>query len=499
MATFKGKIGLSALGIVLGVTVLLYVAVIPPWARHVQDQTQNDVQRAAVLAAKIQRLRAYELVALAQQIAQLRDLVRVVQIPEEFPRRQEVFKEINAIDRLLREGGRKAHFFAVLDAQGAVVARDLSLEDMYGEKLPYSSIGRALSGRATSDVWFMKDRMMRAAAAPLTDQGRVVGAVAIAYDFTSAEAAQDAAAIGTDVIYVMDNSVRASSFAAGQGEDALKIKALSEALTQAGSSAQQALAQGKQSPPFHIDEVQGKAYVAAVAPLPEAVWILGVQLSTRILETGKRAEVIGGTSQHLVGLAVLANLSDRLAPVTRARYFIGLFGLLVQLAVFVVKWFVTRHFVDAEDRLELGVSEVISGNLDYSFDTLQEFEGLANALNVMLARLLGRPEPGESADEDQSWRADVLAVDAMPAVNVGIDVQRLAAEPEADYYARIHREYLAARQGANLAIEGITLEGLTQKLRANEAMLKAKHKCHLVRFVVHASGGRVSLQPIRIA
>ncbi|MBK6848984.1 MAG: hypothetical protein IPG96_16105 [Proteobacteria bacterium] len=498
MATFKGKIGLSAFLIVLGVTVLLYVAVIPPWARRVREQAQDDVRRATSLVAKIQRLRAYDLVALVQQIAHLRELVRVVQIPDELSRRQEVFKEINAIDRLLRESGRKAHFFAVLDKRGAVVARDLSLEDMYGEKLPYPSIHRALSGRSASDVWIMKDRMMRAAAAPLTDQGQVVGAVAIAYDFTSAEAREDAEVVGTDVIYVMDNSVRASSFSAGQGEDALKIKVLSDGLTRAGSSAHQALTQGKPSEPFLMEDVQGSAYVAAVAPLPEAVWILGVQLSTRILDSGKRAEIIGGTSQHLVGLAVLANLDQRLAPVTRARYLIALFGLLVLLTVFVVKWFVTRHFVSAEDRLELGVSEVISGNLDYTFDTLQEFEGLANALNVMMARLLGRPEPGESADEDQSWRADVIAVDAMPAVNVGIDVQRLAAEPEAAYYARIHREYLDARQGANLSLEGITLEGLTQKLRANEAMLKAKHKCHLVRFVVRSSGGRVSLQPIRI-
>ncbi|MBK8482732.1 MAG: cache domain-containing protein [Proteobacteria bacterium] len=498
MATFKGKIGVSALLVVLAVTVLLYLAVIPSWAKRVREQAQDDVQRATALVGKIQSLRAYDLVALAQQIAQMRELVRVVRIPEEFPRRQEVFKEINAIDRLLREGGRKAHFFAVLDKTGAVVARDLSLEDMYGEKLPYASIKRALAGRATSDVWIMKDRMMRAAVAPLTDQGQVVGAVAIAYDFTTAEAREDAALVGTHVIYVMDNSVRASSFSVGQGEDAIKIKVLSKELTSAEGSAHQALAQGKPSKPFLMDDVQGSAYVAAVAPLPDEVWILGVQLSTRILDTGKRAEIIGGTSQHLVGMAVLANLDDRLAPVTRARYFVGLFGLLVLLAVFVVKWFVTRHFVDAEDRLELGVSEIISGNLDYTFDTFQEFEGLANALNVMLARLLGRPEPGESADDDQSWRADVIAVDAMPAVNVGVDVQRLAAEPEAAYYARIHGEYVAAREAAKLSVEGITLESLTQKLRANEAMLKARHKCHLVRFVVSSGSGRVSLQPIRI-
>ena len=40
-----------------------------------------------------------------------------------------------------------------------------------------------------------------------------------------------------------------------------------------------------------------------------------------------------------------------------------------------------------------GVAEVINGNRDYMFESpSQDFEGLANGLNVMLARLLGRPE-----------------------------------------------------------------------------------------------------------
>ena len=79
-----------------------------------------------------------------------------------------------------------------------------------------------------------------------------------------------------------------------------------------------------------------------------------------------------------------------------------------------------------------------------------------------------------------------------------VDVQRLAAEPEDGYYTRIFREYIEARQAAGLSVEGITQASFTQKVRANEAMIKAKHKCSLVRFIVHTAAGRVSLRPIRL-
>jgi len=128
---------------------------------------------------------------------------------------------------------------------------------------------------------------------------------------------------------------------------------------------------------------------------------------------------------------------------------------------------------------------------------MQEFEGLANALNVMLARLLGRPEPGEEEDGDAAWRPDVLAIADLDG-STGVNIQALAAESDDAYFSRLHREYVQARQAAGLSVDGITLDSFSQKIRANEAMLKAKHKHNMIRFVVHAEGGRVSLKPIKI-
>ena len=75
---------------------------------------------------------------------------------------------------------------------------------------------------------------------------------------------------------------------------------------------------------------------------------------------------------------------------------------------------------------------------------------------------------------------------------------QMADETEDQYYARIHAEYVGARQKYNLPVDGISLESLTQKLKANEAVLKAKHKCRAVRFEVRVEMGKVSLKPVRI-
>ena len=55
------------------------------------------------------------------------------------------------------------------------------------------------------------------------------------------------------------------------------------------------------------------------------------------------------------------------------------------------------------------------------------------------------------------------------------------------------------RSETKAPVAGITLDNLSQKLRANEAMLKAKHKCQMVRFEVNTADGKVSFKPIRIS
>jgi len=490
MSTFKGKVGLVSTIIVILLTVVMYVLIVLPWSSKVRKAAEADAVRASKLVAKSQRLFAHDLIALAKQAARHHDMINAVQTDGTSAQREAVFKAITDFDDKLRAQKRKAHFFAVVDDKGKVIARDLNIQDMHGEELPYISVKQALRGRATSDVWFMKN-MMRGAAAPLIVDDKIVGAVVIAYDFTAAEARRESKLYNAHVAYFFDNSVRASSFFSEAREKGGKVAETSTKLLSGDGAAAKAVASGKIGDTFHV-ELEEERYVGVAGPLPAPVthW-------ASVAKGGKPAKTTTAAAKHKVGFFVLTNIDERMAGVTTARWVILGFGLVFLLLVLFAEWIVAKHFVDAEDKLELGVNEMINGNMEYVFDAMGEFEGLANALNVMLARLLGRPEPGEEEEGDQSWRADVMFIDEITS-HGGVDIQALAAEADEIYYRRVFQEYVAARQAAGLSVEGITEESFSQKLRANEAMLKAKHKCHMVRFEVRSAGGKVSLKPIRI-
>jgi hypothetical protein len=156
------------------------------------------------------------------------------------------------------------------------------------------------------------------------------------------------------------------------------------------------------------------------------------------------------------------------------------------------------------DRIESGVAEVINGNRDYSFDSpSKDLEGLANGLNVMLARLLGRPDPSDddlgSSDDGngQAWGGELSVADATGPQTTP-EVQALAEEPEDAYIKRTFDEYIAARKQTNESNEGLTLDGFAQKLKQNEAALKKKHGARMVRFKVVVKNGQTTLKPYPI-
>lgn len=478
LSTFRVKISLIAAALVLVLIVAVYLVTVQPLATSSTEGVRKSVQRAASLVLRSQKLHSYDLVALAQEVAVREDFIKGVQIETEKQRRVVVFDAIDQFDKKLKSQGRKAHFFAVVDKQGSIVARDLDINNLYGEKLPFKNIQQALKGEAREDLWRMKNAMMRAAAAPILSNGKVAGAVLIAYELTAAEARDERDQFGTQVAYFMENSIRASSFSLpgeDNTEDSQRVGALNKVLfSGADPLGKKALSQNKPTEIVPVS-LNGEEYMALTGPLP------------------------GRLTHESVGYVVLASVNDAMASVSRIRWMFLLLGLATLLLVLGGMWVVSHHYVNEEDKLELGVNEVINGNLDYTFEQVREFEGLANAINVMLARLLGRPEPGDE-DEVEAWRQDVLFVEEVTG-DVTTEAQkavRLADETEEQYYGRLYNEYVAARQKFNLPVENITLENLTQKLKANEALLKAKHKCKAVRFEVREEMGKVSLKPVRI-
>lgn len=150
------------------------------------------------------------------------------------------------------------------------------------------------------------------------------------------------------------------------------------------------------------------------------------------------------------------------------------------------------------------MADIINGNIDRTFRPVgAELDGLANALNVMMARLLGRPEPGDEEFDDEGNPIVLGRVEFEEAVKPTSqkapdpELAALAQESEPDYYKRVFTDYLAARKGIGQPDE-VSFENFIAKLKMNEGKLKAQFHCKAVRFRVVTKDGKVSLKPVPI-
>src|SRR5437762_9147868 len=139
-------------------------------------------------------------------------------------------------------------------------------------------------------------------------------------------------------------------------------------------------------------------------------------------------------------------------PVSGAGVKVIGFGILAILVALGAAVMTSLRFIKPLDKIELGVAEIINGNIDYQFKPVgPDFEGLSNGLNVMLARLLGREEPNEDEpeeeqDETSRWRSDQMLVEegSGPSASSSPEAGALAQEAEPVYFTRIFNEYVAA-------------------------------------------------------
>jgi hypothetical protein len=77
-------------------------------------------------------------------------------------------------------------------------------------------------------------------------------------------------------------------------------------------------------------------------------------------------------------------------------------------------------------------------------------------------------------------------------------VDRLAQEPESSYYARIYREYIAAKKSLGEPTDHITEQTFTTRIQGMEQEALAKHG-KPVRYEVRAGGKEVVLLAIPLS
>jgi hypothetical protein len=337
-----------------------------------------------------------------------------------------------------------------------------------------------------SDIWTSDKGMMRVGAAPVVNaDGAIVGAVLVAYAQTARNAQQDRELLGMrnsiEIAYYdkkpsgEGKQVLASSFTRGDGfdEDTAKAHQLGDLL---GTEVAEGMAKGKKI------TIDGVDYLAAAVKMPRSY-----------------TKELAGYPEITAGAVVLSRLD--VGGSGAVKMLILLLGVGSLAMAMLGLYLAHRRLIAQVDQVELGVSDVINGNLDRTFRPVgPELDGLSNGLNVMLARLLGRPEPGEEEFDDEGnpimpGRVDFEEGEERPAPDP--DLAALAQESEPDYYKRVFTEYQAARKALNQPDDG-SFENFIAKLKVNEGKLKAQYQCRAVRFRVVTKDGKVTLKPVPI-
>jgi hypothetical protein len=485
------KIGLVAAIVLLAFTAGVYTVVTKDLRESVVQEVETDVSRAQRMHQSIARLEALDFANLVAGLSHRSSVVGVFEKSDETGRRQAAFEQCEDLNTFLQKGGsRKADIVAMLDSSGKVLARDLNVNAMYGEDLraKFPAVATALRGEATKDIWTLQNRMTRVAVAPVIHpDGTIRGALMVGYVLTARDAQVKRDLLGTEVAYFHNGKVHTSSFISeGTGdtakEDGNKTQALNASLFQSSDHwGQQALQKDAPTELFQLS-MDGHEYAAVAAPLH------------------------GNAFDKTSGFVVLKSISDAMEPVGGVGLKLIGFGILAILVALGASVMTAVRFIKPLDKIELGVAEIINGNIDYQFKPVgPDFEGLSNGLNVMLARLLGREEPNpdepeEEADEANRWRSDQMLVeDQSPSAAASdADAATLGQESEPIYYARIYNEYVAALKSQQKPTKGISVQAFTAKLRLVEGGLRQKWKCRMVRFKVNTQGEQVTLKPIPI-
>jgi hypothetical protein len=466
------------------------------------DRLKKDADaklaRAYQVVQQLNQLEGIDVSNKAERLAAEKEFVTAIKTDSASERQSQArlgFQKFTADEK---QGDVKPDIIALVDASGNLLAMNEvpTVVAKQWKTAKGDSIIPALNvvlGKKMiiSDIWNYGEKgMMKVGVAPVIDPDApisakdpenlvIIGAIVVGYAQTAKEAQKDRNLLGTEIAYYDNKNVVATSFTreGRSEEDTAKARLLSE-LLRSGAVTESA----KQK-----TTIDGVEYVAAAVKMPRS--------STRKLPPDYPPVTTGAV--------VLAQMSDPSNTAGTVKLFIALLGGGALAMALLGLYLARRGLLAQVDQIEQGVTDIINGNVDRTFRPVGlELDGLANGLNVMLARLLGRPEPGEEEFDEEGnpiiqGRVEFDEGDggAMPAPDP--ELAALAQESEPDYYKRVYTEYLAARRASGNPDE-VSFENFIAKLKVNEGKLKAQYQCRAVRFRVVMKDGKVTLKPVPI-
>ncbi|MDH5490678.1 MAG: cache domain-containing protein [Myxococcales bacterium] len=460
-------------------------------AERVESQITNDL----VLMQRSWRLSGMEFMADVEGRAGVRALRSAIGAMDEESKRERTFAAAESVAQWFRDPARRGELpdiVVITDETGKVIARNLDIGRLYGAQLTTElpSLRQVLAdGRPRHDVWRRPDqnKVLQVALAPIRNEdGAVVGALLVGFDLSNGLASSEASVLSRDVAFLVEGSVYSSSLAGGRGAE-LQEQLFSGSLA-AGTAA---ALQGTPSASYSVT-LEGDEYVGVTAPLPMAPSVD-------------------------VAFAVLANRTAglNLASVSMT---ILLMTLLGALGIAAYGFLLGGSFLRPIEEIEEGILAVINGRTDTRLDIESaEYGGLAYRINQLINAFTGVSETdeqghvapsggwapgGESASDSSPPPGAPTSAGGPADPNAPIDDPQLAAsleaEPEAEYQARVFREYAAAKLAAGEDVSNIPLERFAKRIDGNGAALAQKHGCRAVRFQVETRGNQVILRPVLI-
>ena len=401
-------------------------------------------------------------------------------------------------EKELSAEGRGPAFMALVDEKGVVLHRDKGTKYFVGESLGerYLSLNTVLStGLAESDIWSsrelasiaeskkegggkdtessMRSNLLRMGMAPFRgDDGRIVGGICVGWSLSDRKATQIGNYLGVGVVFLEGDSYAASTKGLG-----VVSKQTIEKLTA------NRVEKKKYSKADGSVEFEGLKAVPVTVGGKEFLGASGVMTGSRKV----------GAHTFLTLLSV----EDAKEPLEAVSWVIILLGGFAIVMVLLMIFLMSRHFLKPLDELYSGVNEMLSGDLEYTFGVASsETEGLSYALNALLAKLLGRPEPEDEEDEvegDSTVEA-TLELGPMPDAAVAPTdeaVVSIAAESDDDHYKRIFSEYVDALDQYGEDVSAFTYDVFRQRLDVNVRVIKDRYEVGKVRFkIVSGSEGK---------